>query len=225
MNYQDSLDDMSTLAHEYGHALHSHLAMQARPYADFRYTIFLAEVASTCNEALLSDYLVAHSSDPAEEAYLLVGLLETIRTTIFRQTMFAEFEHRGHRLVEAGTPLTAPRLEQIYLELLEKYYGPGYTIDADDAMEWAYIPHFYYKYYVYSYATGLAAGVAMAERIQELGAPAAEAYLTMLRGGASQPSLTLLRQAGVDLTRPDAIEASLLRFGRTLDEVERLLTE
>jgi oligoendopeptidase F len=223
MNYQDSLDDMSTLAHEYGHALHSHLAMKARPYADFRYTTFLAEVASTCNEALLSDHLVAKTEDPAEKAYLLVGLLETIRTTIFRQTMFAEFERQAHELVEAGTPVTAPRLEAIYRAVLEKYYGPGYTIDPDDGMEWAYIPHFYYKYYVYSYATGLSAGIAMADRIRELGPPAAHAYLEMLGSGAAGPSLGLLQKAGVDLTRPDAIEASMSRFERTLDEVEGLL--
>ncbi len=222
-NYQDSLDDMSTLAHEYGHALHSYLAMKGRPYADFRYTTFLAEVASTCNEALLSDYLVARTSDKAQKAYLLVGLLETIRTTIFRQTMFAEFERAAHELVEAGTPVTAPRLEGIYRALLEKYYGPGYTLDPDDGLEWGYVPHFYYKYYVYSYATGLASGIAVADRIREQGPPAAQAYLGMLRAGAAEPSLDLLRKAGVDLTRPDAIEASMARFGRTLDEVEGLL--
>ena len=145
MNYQDSLDDMSTLAHEFGHALHSDLAMKNQPYAAFRYVPFLAEVASTCNESLLSDYLVGHATDPAEKAYLLVERLETIRTTIFRQTMFAEFERMVHGFVEEGTPVTAALLDETYSDLVKRYYGPGYTFDENDGMEWAYIPHFYYS--------------------------------------------------------------------------------
>lgn len=223
MTYQDSLEDMSTLAHEYGHALHSHLAMRAQPYPSFRYTTLLAEVASTCNEALLSDYLVARTTDPAVKAYLLVARLESIRTTIFRQTMFAEFERTAHELVEAGTPITATLLDAKYRELVRKYYGPGYTIDPDDGMEWAYIAHFYYKYYVYSYATGLSSGIAIADRVREQGEPAVQAYLGMLRGGSSEPPLVLLRKAGVDLEKPDAIEAAMRTFKRTLDEVEKLL--
>ena len=225
MNYQDSLDDLGTLAHEYGHALHSCLAMQNQPYANFRYPPFLAEVASTCNEVLLNDYLVARATDPAQKAYLLVSRLEDIRTTIFRQTMFAEFERRLHELVEAGSPLTASLIEETYLGLLRKYYGPGYTVDADDGLEWAYIPHFYYKYYVYAYATGLASGIAIADRVREQGDPAVEAYLGMLRSGCSEPPLVLLEKAGVDLTRPDALEAAMRSFGRTLDEVETLLAK
>jgi oligoendopeptidase F len=223
MTYQDSLEDMSTLAHEYGHALHSHLAMRAQPYPSFRYTTLLAEVASTCNEALLSDYLLARTTDPAVKAYLLVARLESIRTTIFRQTMFAEFERTAHELAEAGTPITATLLEQKYRELVRKYYGPGYTIDPDDGLEWAYIAHFYYKYYVYSYATGLSCGIAIADRVREQGDPAVQAYLGMLRGGSSEPPLVLLKKAGVDLTKPDPIEAAMKTFKRTLDEVEMLL--
>jgi oligoendopeptidase F len=223
MNYQNSLVDMSTLAHEYGHALHSHLAMTAQPYANFHYVMFLAEIASTCNEMLLSDYLVARADDPARKAYLLVGRLESIRTTIFRQTMFAEFERRVHGLVEAGTPVTATLLEQTYLDLIRKYHGPGFTVDANDGMEWGYISHFYYKYYVYTYATGLASGIAIADRVREQGAPAVEAYLGMLASGCAEPPLELLKKAGVDLTRPDAIEDAMKTFGRTLDEVEKLL--
>jgi len=223
MTYQDSLNDMSTLAHEFGHALHSHLAMQAQPYPNFRYTTLLAEIASTCNEALLSDYLVAHTGDPAVKAYLLVARLESIRTTILRQTMFAEFERTAHELAEAGTPITATLLDQKYRELVRKYYGPGYTIDDNDGMEWAYIAHFYYKYYVYSYATGLASGIAIADRVREQGEPAVQAYLGMLQGGCSKPPLELLRGAGVDLEKPDAIEAAMRTFGRTLDQVEELL--
>jgi oligoendopeptidase F len=223
MNYQDSLDDMSTLAHEFGHALHSHLAMRAQPYSSFRYPPFLAEVASTCNESLLSEHLVSRSTDPAEKAYLLVERLEGIRTTIFRQTMFAEFERTVHGYVEEGTPITAELLESTYRNLVQRYYGPGFTLDENDGMEWAYIPHFYYKYYVYSYATGLASGIAIADRVTTLGEPAAEAFLGMLAGGASAPPLELLAGAGVDLTKPDALEAAMTSFARTLDEVERLL--
>jgi oligoendopeptidase F len=214
---------MSTLAHEFGHALHSELAMKTQPYAAFRYVPFLAEVASTCNESLLSDYLVSKATDPAEKAYLLVERLETIRTTIFRQTMFAEFERRVHGYVEDGTPVTAALLDATYSELVQRYYGPGYTFDENDGMEWAYIPHFYYKYYVYSYATGLTSGIAIADRVKTLGEPAAEAFLAMLAGGASAPPLELLAGAGVDLTKPDALDAAMKTFGETLDEVERLL--
>jgi oligoendopeptidase F len=225
MNYQDSLDDMSTLAHEFGHALHSDLAMKSQPYASFRYVPFLAEIASTCNESLLSDYLVSKATDPAEKAYLLVERLETIRTTIFRQTMFAEFERKVHALVEEGTPVTAALLDETYRDLVQRYYGPGYTLDADDGMEWAYIPHFYFKYYVYSYATGLSSGIAIADRVKTLGKPAADAFLAMLEGGASAPPLELLAGAGVDLTKPDALEAAMKTFEKTLDEVEKLMEE
>lgn len=168
---------------------------------------------------------MAHTSDPAVKAYLLVARLESIRTTIFRQTMFAEFERTAHELAEAGTPITAALLDQQYRDLVRKYYGPGYTIDDNDGMEWAYLAHFYYKYYVYSYATGLASGIAIADRVREQGEPAVQAYLEMLRGGCSKPPLELLRGAGVDLEKPDAIEAAMRTFQRTLDEVERLFTK
>jgi oligoendopeptidase F len=223
MNYQDSLDDMSTLAHEYGHALHSDLAMTAQSYPNYRYTTLLAEIASTCNETLLSDYLLARTDDPAEQAYLLVERLETIRQTIFRQTMFAEFERLVHTLHEQGTPLTAARLEEAYLDLLHRYYGPDFTIDANDGLEWAYIPHLFYKYYVYAYATGLSSGIAIADRVREQGEPAVQAYLGMLKGGCSQPPLELLKGAGVDLATPAPVEAAMKSFERTLDEVEKLL--
>jgi len=223
MNYQDSLDDMSTLAHEFGHALHSDLAMKTQPYAGFRYVPFLAEIASTCNESLLSDYLVSKATDPAEKAYLLVERLETIRTTIFRQTMFAEFERRVHGYIEEGIPVTAILLDETYSDLVQRYYGPGYTLDENDGMEWAYIPHFYYKYYVYSYATGLTSGIAIADRVKTLGEPAAESFLAMLAGGASAPPLELLAGAGVDLTKPDALDAAMKTFEHTLDQVEKLM--
>lgn len=223
MNYMDSVDDMSTLAHEYGHALHSELSMKTQPYPTYRYTNLLAEIASTCNEALLSDYLIANAATPEEKAYLLVEKLEGIRGTIFRQTMFAEFERTMHGLAEAGVPLTASLFEEKYRELLRKYFGPDYTIDDNDGMEWAYIPHFYYKYYVYSYATGLTSGIAIADRVRTQGSPAAKAYLDMLRGGSSAPPLTLLQKAGVDLTKPDPIVAAMKTFQRTLDQLEEIM--
>ena len=223
MNYQDSLDDMSTLAHEYGHALHAHLTMTNQPYCNFRSPAFLAEIASTCNEALLGNYLIANAKDEARKQYLLVERLETIRTTIFRQTMFSEFELLVHGFVESGTPVTASLLEETYRGLLRKYYGPNYVIDENDGLEWAYIPHFYYKYYVYSYATGLCSGIALAEKVQKEGVPAQQAYLDMLRGGSVAPPLDLLQKAGVDLTKPDPIEAAMRVFEQTLVELEGLL--
>ncbi len=223
MNYLDRYDDMSTLAHEFGHALHSDLSMQEQGYLTWRYPPFLAEIASTCNEMLLSHSMVEKAASKAERAWLLSELVETIRTTIFRQTLFADFELQVHELVEAGEPVTAERLNGIYRELLEVYYGPDYSIDINDAIEWAYIPHFYYKYYVFTYATGLTSGIAISERIQKEIPGAQEAYLDMLRGGSSRPPIEMLKAAGVDLTKPAPIEAAMAVFERTLDELEKLL--
>jgi oligoendopeptidase F len=224
LNFLDSQDDESTLAHEFGHAIHSHLAMTHQPYPNFRYVPFLAEIASTCNEALLGDYLIANAPDNAERAYLLSNRLEKIRTTIYRQTLFAEFERTVHGFVEAGTPVTASLLDKTYSELIHRYYGPAYTVDKNDGMEWAYIPHFYYKYYVYTYATGLSSGIAIANKLRGDDPKAEqEGFLAMLSGGCSEPPLSLLRKAGVDLTKPDAIEDALSSFEVTLDEMEKLL--
>jgi oligoendopeptidase F len=223
MNYQDSLDDMSTLAHEYGHALHSKLAMEHQPYHNYRYVPFLAEIASTCNEALLSDHLAAIAPDRAARIGILAAELESIRTTIYRQTLFSEFERLVHGFAESGTPITATLLDETYAGLIRRYYGPSFAMDENDGMEWAYIPHFYYKYYVYSYATGLSCGLAIAEKVKTDGQPAVDAYLGMLKGGCSAAPLDLLRGAGVDLTRPDAINAALTRFDRTITELADLL--
>jgi oligoendopeptidase F len=223
MNYQDSLDDMSTLAHEYGHAIHSALAMEHQPYHNYRYVPFLAEIASTCNEAFLSDYLVAHAKDDFARAGILAAELESIRTTIYRQTLFSEFERKVHGYVEDGTPVTAALLDETYGDLVTRYYGPEFTVGKNDGMEWAYIPHFYYKYYVYSYATGLSCGLAIAEKVKIEGQPAVDAYLEMLKGGCSEPPLDLLRKAGVDLTSPQAISAALERFDRTITELAEIL--
>jgi oligoendopeptidase F len=223
MNYQDSLDDLSTLAHEFGHALHSHLAMTEQPYQDHRYVTFLAEIASTCNEALLSDYLVQKAETKEAKIGILAAELESIRRTIYRQTLFSEFERAVHGFVEAGTPVTATLLDETYRGLVQRYYGPGFTVGPNDGMEWAYIPHFYYKYYVYSYATGLSSGIAIAEAVKAQGQPAVDGYLKMLSGGCAEPPLDLLKKAGVDLTKPDAVNAALARFDRIVSELAELL--
>ncbi len=222
MNYQDSVHDMSTLAHEYGHAIHSQLSMEHQGYADFRYVPFLAEIASTAHEALVIDHLLATATDDRVRASLLSDRLESIRGTIYRQALFAEFELAVHRYAEEGTPITAGLLEETYLELLRAYYGEAYAIDADDGMEWAYIPHFYWKYYVWVYATGLSSGIAIADNVRR-GPAERDAFLGMLSAGCSEPPLDILRGAGVDLSRPDAIEAALGVFRDTLDELEALL--
>ncbi len=223
MNYLDSLDDLSTLAHEFGHALHSELAMENQTYQDFRYVPFLAEIASTCNEALLSDYLAGQAESKAQKAGILAAELETIRTTIYRQTLFSEFERAVHGFVESGTPITATLLDKTYGDLIRTYYGPSFTVSENDGMEWAYIPHFYYKYYVYTYATGLSSGLAIAERVKTMGQPAADAYLGMLKGGCSDAPITLLQGAGVDLTEPTAIKSALARFDRIVTELADIL--
>ena len=223
MNYQQQTDDMFTLAHEYGHALHSHFSMEAQPYSAYRYAPFLAEVASTCNEALLADHLLARAASDEERIALLVERAENIRTTIYRQTLFAEFELRAHEMVEQGLPVTADALQELYAGLVRTYYGPDYALDEFDGMEWAYVPHFYYKYYVFTYATGLSSGLAIAERVREQGEPAVEGLMEMLRGGNSAPPLELLARAGVDLTEPAPIEAAAGVFADTVRELESLL--
>ncbi|MEW5853663.1 MAG: oligoendopeptidase F [Myxococcota bacterium] len=223
LNHLNDFDGLSTLAHELGHALHSHLSMKHQPYVTSSYVPFIAEIASTINEKLLSDHLVKKARTPQEKVAVLTKLVESIRTTIYRQTLFAEFELAVHTAAENGTPLTSEFLDKTYGDLVRKYYGAGFTVDENDGMEWAYIPHFYYKYYVFAYANGLSAGIALAEKIQT-GKPAArDAYLGMLKGGSSKPPLDLLKGAGVDLTRPDAVEAAARLMDKTLAELEKLL--
>jgi oligoendopeptidase F len=225
MNYYDRHEDLSTLAHEMGHALHSWMSSAKQPYPTSSYTTFLAEIASTVNEKLLSDYLVARAKTDDERLFILNRLLESLRTTIYRQALFAEFELLAHTAAEDGTPITAEFLNRTYRRLIAQYYGDGLTIDPDDEVEWAYIPHFYYKYYLYAYATGLSAGVALAEGIQSGDAKRRDAYLGMLAAGSSKPPLTILREAGVDLTRPDAIVAAAGLMDRTIKEMRSLLAK
>jgi oligoendopeptidase F len=223
LNHLNDFDGLSTAAHEFGHAMHSHLANTNQPYVTSSYAAFIAEIASTFNEKLLSDYLVKKAKTPDEKLAVLNKLVESIRTTIYRQALFADFELRIHTAAEAGTPLTAEFLSETYADLVRFYYGPGFTVGENDGMEWAYIPHFYYKYYVYSYANGLSSGIALAELVQS-GKPAArDAYLGMLKAGSSKPPVELLKNAGVDLTRPDAVQAAARLMDKTLAEMEKLL--
>jgi oligoendopeptidase F len=222
LNYQDRLDDVFTLAHELGHSMHSFFTRKTQPFVYGRYTIFVAEVASTLNETLLTDYLLQTRSDPALRKYLIVKQLEGIRTTIFRQTMFAEFELDIHTRTEAGEPLTADSLSKRYFDLVARYHGPEVILDDEIAWEWARIPHFYYNFYVYQYATGLSAALALSKQILSEGQPAVERYLRFLSSGSSRSSIDLLRDAGVDMTTPAPIQAAMVEFDSLLDDLEQL---
>ncbi len=223
MNYFEGYGDLSTLAHEYGHALHAYYSGKTQPYVTFHYPAFVAEVASTINEKLLSDHLVANAESDAEKLFILSHLVESIRTTIYRQTLFADFELQIHTAAENGTPLTAEFLNETYRDLIATYYGDGFTIGENDDIEWAYIPHFYYKFYVFTYATGLSSGIALSERVQSGDPAQRDAFLGMLAAGSSKPPLELLRDAGVDLTEPTAVEAAARLMAETLKQMEALL--
>ena len=212
LNYQDQLNDVFTLAHEMGHALHSWFSDKTQPYCYAGYKIFVAEVASTCNEALLMDYLLKHCVDKKERAYLINYFLEQFRTTLYRQTMFAEFELKTHEWQEQGKGVTADRLCKLYLELNQLYFGKEVVMDEEIAMEWARIPHFYNSYYVYQYATGYAAAIALSRRILKEGECAVKNYLRFLQGGSSKDPIDLLRDAGVDMTSERPIEEALKFF-------------
>lgn len=223
MNYYDDHDGLTTLAHEMGHAMHSTLSAAKQPYVTSPYANFLAEIASTVNEKLLADYLLAHAANDDERLAILNKLVESLRTTIYRQALFAEFELLIHTAAEAGTPITAEFANRTYRGLIERYYGPGLTIDADDEVEWGYIAHFYYKYYLYAYATGLSAGVALSERIGSGDPAKRDAYLGMLSAGSSKPPLEILKDAGVDLTRPDAVIAAARLMDKSVREMRAIL--
>lgn len=222
LNYQDKLDDMYTLAHELGHSMHSYFTWQTQPLTYSDYTTFLAEVASTLNEALLTDYLLKHRDDPALRKQLIVQQLEDIRGTIFRQAMFADFEREIHRRVEADEALTNEAMSEYYYGLVAKYHGPALTLDDEIAFEWARIPHFYMNFYVYQYATGLSAALALSQQIIREGQPAVDRYLQFLRSGSSRPSIDILRDAGVDMRTPGPIQQAMDIFDGLLDELEKL---
>ncbi|WP_109689816.1 oligoendopeptidase F [Tumebacillus permanentifrigoris] len=225
LNYNDTLDDLFTLVHELGHSLHSYYTHKTQPLVYGNYTIFVAEVASTLNENLLLEKLLAETTDKKERAYLLVHSLEQFRGTMFRQTMFAEFEKFAHEKVEAGEPLTADTMNAFYRQLNADYYGPALVLDEELQNEWSRIPHFYNSFYVYKYATGFAAAMALSKQIRTEGAPAVERYLNFLRGGSSQDPLDLLKGAGVDMSSPQPIVEALSVFRERLAELEQLLSE
>ena len=223
MNYTGTLDSQFTLAHEMGHALHSYLSNAHQNPIDADYVIFVAEVASTCNEALLMEHLLARTTDRKERAYLINHFLDQFKGTIYRQTMFAEFELNIGKMVAEGQTLTADVLCAEYKRLNELYYGPDMVVDDRIAMEWARIPHFYYNYYVFQYATGYAAAIALSRRILKEGKAAVLDYLDFLSGGCSKSPLDLLKGAGVDMTTPEPVNSALVLFGQLLDEMEALL--
>ena len=225
LNYTGTLDSQFTLAHEMGHALHSYLSNKTQNPVDSDYVIFVAEVASTCNEALLMEYLLARTTDKKERAYLINHFLEQFRTTLYRQTMFAEFEMNIGKMAQEGTSLTPDVLCGEYRRLNCLYYGENTVLDPEIDNEWMRIPHFYYNYYVFQYATGYAAAIALSRRILKEGAPAVEDYLGFLSGGCSKSPIDLLKGAGVDMSTTKPVEEALALFGELIDEMEALMQD
>jgi oligoendopeptidase F len=224
MNYKpEVLDDVFTLAHEAGHSMHSHYSAKHQPFQYYNYTIFVAEVASTFNEQLLSRHLMQKARGKEEKAFLINREIDAIRGTIIRQTMFAEFEKIAHALIESGEPLTVERFKEAYNRLLTLYFGPDFAIDDELALECFRIPHFYRAFYVYKYATGLSAAIALSERVTKGGRQELGDYLSFLKGGCSKFPLDLLRDAGVDMEKPEPVNTALAHFSRLVDELDELL--
>ena len=222
LNHDDKLDDVFTIAHEMGHALHTYYSDQAQPFIYSQYAIFVAEVASTVNESLLMDYLLKHSQSREEKMYLINHYLEEFRGTVYRQTMFAEFEKIIHEQTEKGQALTSQAFSNIYRDLNRLYYGENVVLDEEIDMEWARIPHFYSAFYVYKYATGFSAATALKQQILQEGQPAVSRYLNFLTTGGSDYPINLLQGAGVDLTTPQPVDDALDFFGHLVDEMEKL---
>ncbi|MCG3418388.1 oligoendopeptidase F [Oceanobacillus jordanicus] len=225
LNWQDNVNNMFTLAHELGHSVHSYYTRKNQPYRYGNYSIFVAEVASTCNEALLNDHLLKTTEDEKEKLYLLNHFLEGFRGTVFRQTMFAEFEHDIHVRMQNGEALTAERLTELYYELNRKYFGDAVVSDEEIGLEWARIPHFYYNYYVYQYATGYSAATALANKILAKEDGSVDRYLNFLKAGSSDYPIEVLKQAGVDMTSKQPILDALDVFEEKLNEMEELLSQ
>jgi len=224
MNYQSEvLEHVFTLAHEGGHSMHSYYSARHQPYQHYDYSIFVAEVASTFNEQLLTKHLMARARDDHQRALLVNRQVDAIRATIFRQTMFAEFEKITHQLAEAGEPLTLDRFKEVYRGLLKLYFGPDFTLDDELDLECLRIPHFYRAFYVYKYATGMSAAIALAERVTGGGRRELDDYLGFLAGGCSKDPLDLLRDAGVDMEQPTAVDTALDQFGRLVEELDQLI--
>ena len=225
LNYTGTLDAQFTLAHEMGHALHSYLSAKNQSHIDSQYVIFVAEVASTCNEALLMEYLLSKTTDKKARAALINHFLEQFKGTLYRQTMFAEFEMNIGKMAGEGQTLTAEVLSNEYRRLNELYFGPDMVVDDEIAVEWARIPHFYFDYYVFQYATGYSAAIALSKRILAEGESAVQDYLGFLSGGCSKSPIDLLKGAGVDMTSTETVNQALELFGSLLDEMEALMEE
>lgn len=225
LNYNDTLDNMFTLAHEMGHAMHSWYSNANQPYIYSQYKIFVAEVASTCNEILLMEYLLANTTDKKERAYLLNHYLDSFKGTVYRQTMFAEFELNVGRMAQEGTSLTPEVLNAEYRRLNRLYFGENIVLDHEIDTEWMRIPHFYYNYYVFQYATGYAAAIALSRRILREGAPAVKDYIGFLSGGCSKSPIDLLKGAGVDMSTTKPVEEALSLFGELIGEMEELMKD
>lgn len=224
LNHKDTLDCEFTLAHEMGHAMHSYLSMKNQPICYSDYVIFVAEVASTCNEALLMQHLLSKTDDKMQRAYLINYFLEQFRTTLYRQTMFTEFELITNQMAEKGETLTADALCEIYHNLNKLYYGDDIVIDREIDFEWERIPHFYYNFYVFQYATGFSAAIALSQKILKEGEPAVKDYLKFLSGGSHTDPISLLKIAGVDMNSPQPVADALSLFGELIDELDELLS-
>ena len=223
LNFQGGLDDVYTLIHEMGHSLHTYFSSHNQEITYSDYSIFVAEVASTCNEALLSHYLLEHETDPARHAYILNHFLEGFRGTIYRQCMFAEFERDINQMNADGVALNAEVLSERYGKLCAEYFGPGIELDEEIKLEWSRIPHFYYNFYVYQYCIGFSAAIALSQRILSKGEPAVKDYIGYLSGGCSKTPIELLRGAGVDMATPDPVNAALKYFGELVNQLEQEL--
>src|SRR5205823_3773078 len=228
LNYNGKYDDMSTLAHELGHTMHSYFSNKTQPYPLSSYPIFVAEVASTFNEALLNDYMLKHTTDNATRLSLLGNYLEGIKGTVFRQTQFAEFELRMHEMAQKGQPITGDSLAKLYLDITKRYYGHEQgvcIVDEYVAHEWSYIPHFYRDFYVYQYATSFTASEALAEKVKAGDPAATRRYLRFLSAGGSKYPIDLLKDAGVDMTTDEPLDLTMRAMNRVMDEMEKLLAK
>nr|WP_315104098.1 M3 family oligoendopeptidase [uncultured Catonella sp.] len=222
LNFNGTLDNVFTLAHEMGHAMHSYFSNEEQHFLDSNYKIFVAEVASTTNEVLLMEYMLKNAKDNKERAYLLNHYMDSFKGTVYRQTMFAEFEKTSNEMAESGEPLTHENLTKLYLELNKKYYGETMVSDELIGYEWMRIPHFYYNFYVYQYATGYSAAVAIAHRILKEGESAVKDYMKFLHSGCTDDPVSLLKIAGVDMTTKEPINSALKVFERVIEEMEEL---
>jgi oligoendopeptidase F len=223
LNHNDDYEALTTFAHEWGHAMHSVLAARAQPFETANYTIFTAEIASTCNEQLLAAYMENNARTKEEKLFYLDRICELLRGAFYRQTMFAEFELSIHEAAERGEALSGEKFSAIYLDLLKRYHGPGVIIDPAYAIEWAYIPHFYYDFYVYQYATCVSASAYFSDKVLTGGAAERENYLGVLRAGGADYPVEVLKKAGLDMTTPAPYRAVVAKLGRTVDQMEALL--